>query len=90
MARRPILTMTVAVRPAGASMPTAEVPLDLAIREVKGGAYLALSAGDAEVLLTEPEAMALAAAIERLAALASAVDSARDHIGRSQAGGERA
>ena len=86
--KRPMLTMSVAVQGQGGSL--AEAPLDLGIEDLHGQSYLALRAGGVAVYLTECEARALASAARALAVLASAPESARQHIGRARAGGERA
>ncbi len=82
--KRPLYTMSVAAQ--GRTGPLAEVPLDLAIEDVRGQSYLALRAGSVVVLLTECEANALAAAVRTLSILATASDSARDHIGKTAPG----
>jgi hypothetical protein len=85
--KRPMFTMSTAAEGAGRSL--AEVPLDIGIEDVRGQSYLALRVGGAAVYLTECEARALAAAMKTLSILASAPDSARDHIERPRAGEER-
>lgn len=82
--RRPLYTMSVAAQ--GKTGSLAEVPLDLAIEDVQGQSYLALRAGGVAVFLAEGEANALAAAVRTLSILATAPDSARDHIGRAAPG----
>ena len=82
MARRPMLTMMVALQAEPAEGPTAEVPLDVFIQDIRGEAYLALRAGEFCVLLTECEAEALIAAVGKLSIFATALSNARDHIGR--------
>ena len=86
--KRPMLTMSVAAEGPKGSL--AEVPLDLGIEDVHGQSYLALRAGGVAVYLTECEARALAAAVRTLSILASAPDSARDHIGKVVPDGGRA
>jgi hypothetical protein len=85
--KRPMFTMSTAAEAAG--RPLTKVPLDLGIEDVRGQSYLALRAGGVAVYLTECEARALAAAMKTLSILASAPDSARDHIERSRTGEER-
>jgi hypothetical protein len=80
MAKRPMLTMMVAQQADPAAGPTAEVPLDVLIQDIRGEAYLALRAGESSVLLTECEAEALTSAIGKLSIFATALCSARDHI----------
>ena len=82
--KRPLYTMSVAAQ--GRTGPLAEVPLDLSVDDLRGQSYLALRAGSVEVLLTECEANALAAAVRTLSILATAPDSARDHIGKAAPG----
>ncbi len=79
--RRPLYTMSMAAQ--GPTGSLAEVPLDLAIEDVRGQSYLALRAGGVAAFLTECEANALAAAVRTLSILATAPDSARDHIGKT-------
>jgi len=86
--RRAMFTMSTAAE--GAGRPLAEVSLDLGIEDVRGQSYLALRAGGVAVYLTECEARALAAAVKALSILASAPDSARDHIEGPRTRGERA
>ena len=83
MAKRPILTMMVALQEGAAADPTAEVPLDVFIRDLRNESYLAIRSGANTVLLTEAEAEALVAAVRKLSILATALDSARDHIGKA-------
>jgi hypothetical protein len=83
--KRPMFTMTVAAERAKGSL--AESPLDLGVEDLHGQSYLALRAGGVAVYLTECEARALASAARALAVLASAPDSARQHIGRARGGG---
>ena len=82
MARYPVLTMMVAHQADPAVRPSAEVPLDVFIQDIRGDAYLVLRAGKFSVFLTECEAVALVAAIEKLSILATALCSARDYVGK--------
>ena len=82
--KRPMLTMSVAAERLRGSL--AELPLDLGIEDVQGQSYLALRAGGVAVYLTECEARALAAAVRTLSILASAPDSAREHVGGTRGG----
>ena len=86
--KRPMLTMSVAAEGAKGSL--AEAPLDLGIEDLHGQSYVALRASGVTMYLTECEARAVASAVEVLSVLASAPDSARQHIGRARAGGEQA
>jgi hypothetical protein len=79
--KRPILSMRAALQSGSPSGTISEVPVDLFIRDVRNNTYLALRAGEESLLLTECEAEALAPAIRKLSVLATAPDSARDHIG---------
>ena len=79
-----MLTMMVALQAGPDAGPTAEVPLDVFIQDVRGEAYLALRAGKLSVLLTECEAEALIAAVGTLSIFATALDSARDFIGKAR------
>ena len=88
MAGRPMLTMMVAQQAELAAGPTAEVPLDVFIQDVRGESYVALRAGELAVLMTECESVALVAAIEKLAIFATALCSARDHIGKFSPSGK--
>lgn len=82
--KRPLYTMSVAAQ--GQTGSLAEMPLDLSVDDLRGQSYLALRAGDVVVLLTECEAKALASAVRTLSVLATAPDSARDHIGKAAPG----
>ena len=82
--KRPLYTMSVAAQER--TGPLAEVPLDLAIEDIRGNSYLALRAGGVAVLLAEGEARALASAVRALSILATAPDNARDHIGKAAPG----
>jgi hypothetical protein len=82
--RRPMFTMSVAAEGAKGSL--AEAPLDLAVEDLRGQLYLAVRAGGVAVYLTECEAKALASAVRALSVLASAADSARDHVGGAETG----
>lgn len=62
--------------------------IDAFIQDVRGETYLALRVGESSVLLTECEAEALIAAIEKLAIFATALCSARDHIGKFSSSGK--
>ena len=85
--KRPMFTMSVAAEGAKGSL--AEAPLDLGIEDLHGQSYLALRTGGVAAYLTECEARALASAVRALALLASAPDSARDHVGRDALDGDR-
>ena len=88
MAKRPMLTLMVAMQAEPAAGPTAEVPLDVFIQDVRGEAYLALRASKFSILLTECEAEALIAAVGKLSIFATALSNARDHIGKFPPEGE--
>ncbi len=75
---RPPYTMSGAVQGQAGSL--AEVPLDLAIEDVRGQLYLALRTGDV--------ALFLASTVRVLSILATAPDNTWDHIGNA-APGER-
>ena len=85
--KRPMLTMSVAAERLRGSL--AELPLDLGIEDIHGQSYLALRAGGVAVYLTECEARAVASAMNALSVLASALDSAREHVGGTRGGEER-
>lgn len=95
MAGHPMLTMMVALQAEPAVGPTAEVPFDIFIQNIRAESYVALRAGGFSVLLTECEAEALRAAIGKLSISATALCNARDHIrnappaGDTQGFGER-
>jgi hypothetical protein len=78
--KRPAFSMRAALQSGPPSGTISEVPVDLSIKDVRNNTYLALRAGEDSLLLTECEAEALAAAIRKLAVLATAPDNARDHI----------
>jgi hypothetical protein len=73
----PMLRMTVALEPAMEAGPITQVPLDVSIREITSGRFIALRAGGFSVLLNEPEALALGAALRRTSRLASSSESPR-------------
>lgn len=73
----PMLTMTVALEPARDAGPITQVPLDVSIREITCDRFIALRGGGFSVLLNEPEALALGAALRRLSGLASSSESPR-------------
>ncbi len=90
--KRPMFSMRAARQSGSPSGTISEVPLDLAVRDVRNNTYLALRAGEDSVLLTECEAEALAVAIRKLSVFASALDNARNFAGKARAegAGERA
>jgi hypothetical protein len=88
--KHPMFSMKASLQSGSESGRITEVPVDLLIRDVHNNTYLALRAGEDSLLLTECEACALAVAIRKLSILATAPDSARDHIGKVALDGGRA
>ncbi|MHC5058173.1 MAG: hypothetical protein ACYTKD_26235 [Planctomycetota bacterium] len=80
--KHPMFSMRAALQSGSPSGTISEVPVDLSVRDVRNNTYLALRAGEDSLLLTECEACALAVAIRKLSVLATALDNARDHIGK--------
>jgi hypothetical protein len=85
MAKAPMFSMRSAQQRGPASGPIREVPVDLAIVDVRNNTYLALRAGEESLLLTECEARALAVAIRKLSVLATALDNARSFAAEAAA-----
>jgi hypothetical protein len=74
----PAFTLTVALQPGGPAGPIVEDRLDLQVRRINGKTCVACQAGDVTVLLNQPEALAVASALGRLATHATDIVSPRE------------
>ena len=80
MPERPMLTMTVAVKPHEEPGTMREQPLDLIIDSFRGDEYLSIRTGAFSILLNRYEARALGIAIDELSEQATSLSSAREYV----------